>query len=137
LEAAYVEQLQCVDRMILELVRWLIHRSDVLPVILLQGDHGTGFLRFAQAPSVDQVTMAQARERFGAFGAYYLPGGGGDALGDTLTLVNLFPSVFNYYFGAHIPRAPDDLFMSVDAAPYRFRRLTPESLTARRSPVTP
>jgi hypothetical protein len=129
--AAYAEQLECIDRMMLDLVRVFLARSKVPPIILLQGDHGTGFLGFAKQPSAERVSAAQARERFGAFGAYYLPEGGGREIGDTLTLVNVFPKVFKYYFRTDLPMASDDLFISVDKAPFEFRRIEPRTIARR------
>jgi hypothetical protein len=31
--------------------------------------------------------------------------------------------VLRFYFGAALPREPDDMYLSVDAAPYAFRRV--------------
>jgi len=119
----YGQQVQCIDRLVLGLVTRLIAHASVPPIILLQGDHGTGFLGFAEEPSAGAVSPAQARERFAAFGAYYLPAGGEAALGTEVTLVNLLPKVFNYYFDAGLPMERDHLYMSVERAPLDFRLL--------------
>ena len=74
------------------------------------------------------VAPAQARERFGAFGAYYLPDGGGRLFSDSVTLVNVFQKVLSHYFGADIPPAPDDLYMSLERTPYDFAKLDPASM---------
>ena len=66
---------------------------------------------------------AAARERFGAFGAYYLPDGGAAAFGDTVTVVNVLGNVLRYYFGAHLPRAGDEQYISPADSPYEFRRV--------------
>jgi hypothetical protein len=60
----------------------------------------------------------QARERFGAFGAFFLPGDGGRQLAGSVTLVNVIPKVLNYYFSVGIPLAPDSLYMSLEKTPY-------------------
>jgi hypothetical protein len=118
----YVEQLECVNSMVLGLVTHLIHDSEVAPIILLQGDHGTKTLRYSKAPSAGLVGAEAARERFGAFGAYYLPDSGAAAFGDTVTVVNVLGNVLRHYFAARLPREPDDLYLSLQDTPYEFRR---------------
>ncbi|MGN6393795.1 MAG: sulfatase-like hydrolase/transferase [Gemmatimonadales bacterium] len=120
---AYVEQVQCLDRMVLELVTTLIRTSDVPPVILLQGDHGSKSLHFDQAGSAEKIPVPAAKERLGAFGAYYLPPPGRDAFGDSVTVVNVMGNVLRTYLGADLPREPDDMYLSVHKAPYTFRQV--------------
>jgi hypothetical protein len=101
--AGYIEQLQCVNHLVLGLVRELRARSRVPPVILLQGDHGPNAAR----PLSPNLLL---REVFGAFGAYYLPAGGDRLFPDSVTLVNVLPRVFNYYLGTGLPMQQDDLY---------------------------
>ena len=124
----YLDQLRCADSLVLDVVTTLLRRPGPPRVILLQGDHGTAMLGFDSAPTAAGVTPAQARERFGAFGAYFLPGGGGRLFADTLTLVDVFPKVLDFYFGADLPIGPDDLYMSLERAPYDFARVDPHTL---------
>jgi hypothetical protein len=77
-------------------------------------------LGYDKAASAREVSPAQARERFGAFGAYYLPDGGGAAFADSITLVNVFQHVLHYYFGAEIPASADRLYFSMDETPFSF-----------------
>jgi hypothetical protein len=121
--APYLEQVECVNRLVLDTVRGILETSEVPPIILLQGDHGTKLLHATGYPSSAQVPPAAARERFGAFGAYYLPDGGAAAFGDTVTIVNVLGNVLRYYFGAHLPRAGDELYISPADFPYEFRRV--------------
>jgi hypothetical protein len=123
---AYLAQLQCLNGLVLAAVTRLIRESEVPPVILLQGDHGSQILGFPRAKTAEQVSARQAWERFGAFGAYYLPGGGAAAFGDTVTVVNVMGDVLRQYFGARLPREPDAEFVSVEAEPFRFKRMTTE-----------
>jgi hypothetical protein len=125
---AYVEQLRCLNVLVLNTVTYLLQHSPTAPVILLQGDHGTSTLNFSWAPSAAAVSPAQARERFGAFGAYYLPAGGNRLLADSVTLVNVLPKVLDYYLGAAIEPAPDDLYMSTEPQPYDFVKVDPHRL---------
>jgi hypothetical protein len=122
-QRAYIEQLQCLNHLLLQTVTALLQGSSVPPVILLQGDHGTNLLRYSDAKSAASVTPAQARERLGAFGAYYLPDGGGRLFSDTVTTVNVFQKVLSHYYGADIAPAPDELFVSLERTPYDFAKV--------------
>jgi hypothetical protein len=126
---AYVNQLQCLNRLLLGTVTALLKRSQTPPVILLQGDHGTSTLNFSWARNAAAVTPAQARERFGAFGAYYLPEGGRRLVSDSVTLVNVLQKVLGYYLGADVPPSGDELYMSIERKPYDFVQAEPSRLT--------
>jgi hypothetical protein len=121
--APYLEQLQCVNRLLLATVHRILRDSEVPPIIILQGDHGTKLLHATGYARASEVSPAAARERFGAFGAYYLPDGGAAAFGDTVTVVNVLGNVLRYYFGAHLPRAGDEQYISPADFPYAFRRV--------------
>jgi hypothetical protein len=127
----YLDQLRCANTLVLKLVTSLLRRPGQPPVILLQGDHGSAMLDFNSAPTAGQVTPAQARERFGAFGAYFLPGGGGRVFADTLTLVNVFPKILNFYFRVNLPLSRDDLYMSLERRPFEFARIDPQVIEMR------
>nr|MBA3660061.1 sulfatase-like hydrolase/transferase [Gemmatimonadales bacterium] len=111
--AAYIGMIRCIDRMVLTTVTEILRKSTVPPIILLQSDHGSKTLDFDGEPSPDKVSDAQARERFGAFGAYYLPAGGDSLFRDSVTVVNVLPKVFNFYFHTELPLSPDTHYMSV------------------------
>jgi hypothetical protein len=129
----YLEQLQCLNRMVLATVRLILERSEVPPIILLQGDHGTLLLHATGYADPGKVPPEAARERLGAFGAYYLPGGGAAAFGDTVTVVNVMGNVLRYYFGAGLPRASDAQYISPAEFPYDFRRVDAEWLSGEDS----
>ena len=119
----YLEQVECLNRLLLATVRQILADSPVPPVIVLQGDHGTKLLHATGYRSPELVPAAAARERVGAFGAYYLPDGGAEAFGDTVTVVNVMGNVLRHYFGADLPRAGDEQYISPADAPYDFRRV--------------
>ena len=119
----YLEQLECVNHLLLATVRQILRTSDVPPIIILQGDHGSKLLGATGYSHVDKVPPAAARERLGAFGAYFLPGGGAAAFGDTVTVVNVLGDVLRHYFGADLPRAGDEHYLSTVERPYEFRRV--------------
>ncbi len=134
-QRAYLEQLQCLNHLLLQTVTSILQESSVPPVILLQGDHGTNLLRYSAARSAASVTPAQARERLGAFGAYYLPNGGGRLFSDTVTIVNVFQKVLSHYYGADIEPAPDELYVSLERTPYAFAKVDAGSLSMASAPT--
>ena len=121
--AAYVEQIQCVDRMVLDLVTTVLRTSELPPVILLQGDHGSKTLLPYKDRGPENITLAAGKERLGAFGAYYLPDHGSELFGDSVTVVNVMGNVLRFYLGADLPREPDDMYLSVHRAPFAFKRV--------------
>ena len=122
-EEPYREQVECINRMLLQTVGEILRTSKVPPIIILQGDHGTKFLGAPGYRRAEQVPPAAARERLGAFGAYYLPDGGAATFGDTVTVVNVLGNVLRHYFAAQLPRAGDEQYISSVNFPYAFRRV--------------
>jgi hypothetical protein len=128
-EQPYLAQVECINRMLLQTVGEILRTSEVPPIIILQGDHGTKFLGATGYARAELVPPAAARERVGAFGAYYLPGGGAAAFGDTVTVVNVLGNVLRHYFGAQLPRAGDEQYISPAQFPYHFLRVDGHWLT--------
>lgn len=112
----------------------IVQGSALPPVIVIQGDHGTKTLGFNEWAAPEQVPAAAAQERFGAFGAYYLPGGGEAAFGDTVTVVNVLGNVLRHYFGADLPREPDAQYLSLHHAPFDVRPVSAAWLATGRIP---
>lgn len=127
-QRAYTAQLQCLNRLVLQTLTGILQQSSPEPVIVIQGDHGTNLLRYSSASSAGAVTPAQSWERFGAFGAYYMPAGGAGLFADTVTMVNVFQKVLSHYFGAQLPPAADELYVSLERTPYRFKLVDPATL---------
>jgi hypothetical protein len=115
-------QLRCVNTLTLRLLTDLLRRSETPPIIAVVGDHGT-LSRGWSSPTVSRDYVAQ--ERFGAFGAFYMPDGGGEQFRDTVSLVNVFRKVFRHYWGVPLPPASDDLYYSEHRTAYRFERVSP------------
>jgi hypothetical protein len=132
---SYIAQLQCVNAMLLRTVTQLIRDSDIAPIIVLQGDHGTSFLLFSGAPAASQVSAEAARERFGAFGAYYLPANGAGTLGDSVSVVNVLGHVLHQYYGADILPVPDEYYLSLERSPFEFHKVDAAWLGDRRNPA--
>lgn len=120
---SYPDQVECLNRQLLGLANRLIRSSQAPPVIIIQGDHGSRKLGFHEWDDAGQVPPEAVRERLSTFGAYYLPAGGAAAFGDTVTVVNVLGNVLRHYFGARLPREPDELYMSQPGDPFDFHRV--------------
>ena len=81
-----------ISREIEKVVDTLLENSATKPIIIIQSDHG---LR----PYLLELKIAQDEWRK-IFNAYYLPGDGGKHLYESISPVNSFRVIFNYYFGA-------------------------------------
>ena len=40
-----------------------------------------------------------------------------------MTIVNVMGNVLRFYLGADLPREPDDMYLSVDRAPFAFKQV--------------
>ena len=128
-EEDYLEQVRCLNKLLLGTVTQLLQRSESEAIILLVGDHGTNSLGYNTASSAEAVSTEQARERLGAFGAFRLPVGSKLSVPDSVTLVNLIPIILNNYFDAGLPLSADSLYMSLEKTPYLFAPVEPFALT--------
>jgi hypothetical protein len=86
----YPEQLAFLEPRLLDIFQQIIEDSSIPPIIIVEGDHGFG---------KKYVTSN--------FMALYLPEGGAEGLDDHMTMINVFPHIFNTYFGTEIEYLPD------------------------------
>ncbi|MBI4243881.1 MAG: hypothetical protein HY606_07305 [Planctomycetes bacterium] len=99
--------------------------SDKLnpPIIVIISDHGphnvVDELYFSNDTS-DEFLF----ERMSNFSAFYLPNGGNSLLYNTITPVNIFRIIFNFYFGANYELLPDRCYYSTYKERYLFRDVT-------------
>ena len=82
----------------------ILASSKQPPVIVVMSDHGPGS-DFSWTDPLDSDYVARASN----FMAAYTPGHPG-LIGDRLTPVNLFPTLFDAYLGVHVDRQPDTIW---------------------------
>ena len=93
----------------------------------MQGDQGTASLfdlHSNDGRGWDSPNEEMLKERMGIFNAYYLPNGGNELLYDTITPVNTFRVIFNFYFGMDYSMLSDDVYYSSKKAPLTFINVT-------------
>ena len=86
----YANQIEYIDREMVEIVRTILAQSETPPIIVIHGDHGL----------LDS-------NRYEILNAYYLPGDGIKSLYPDITPVNSFRIIFNKFFGTEYPLLPD------------------------------
>ncbi len=99
------EQLAYTDSQVRTTVEALLAGPDDQdPIVVIMGDEGPFLCR-----NVDCVDGSQRRLgiRFGALGAYYLPGQPPGFFADDHSHVNTFRGILSAYFGADLPPLPD------------------------------
>jgi hypothetical protein len=116
----YLNQLQFINKKVEVLVDEILSKSETPPIIILQADHGPGLA----CATMDCSRKAFVTSLMGIFNAYYLPQGGDDLLYQSISPVNSFRVVFNFYFGASFELLSDESYASGRPNPYRFVNVT-------------
>jgi hypothetical protein len=104
-QKGYVNQLQFLNKKILQAVDTILAESDVPPIIIIQGDHGPW--------------LQPNDKRMWILAAMYLPGHN-DELYPTVSPVNFFRLVFNSYFGGKYDLLKDVSYFSPVPKLYDF-----------------
>jgi hypothetical protein len=105
----------------MELIDKILSESDVEPIIIIQGDHGTASrFNFPTGGFDAHPTWEMFKERLGILNVYHLPGGGNKYLYDSISPVNTFRLIFNFYFGQHYELLNDESYYSIYEHPYRL-----------------
>lgn len=125
----YINQLIFTNKQIEKIISEILTNSKVAPIIILQADHGTAStipldMFFLNAGLDGLPTKTMLKERFGILNAYYLPDGGSDLLYESITPVNTFRLVFDYYFGTNCGLLDDESYYSIYDLPYEFINVT-------------
>jgi len=120
----YLNQLIFVNKKVKIVVDEILSKSDVPPIIILQADHGSAST-FPDSNWPDRPTEKMLKEGMRIFNAYYLPPNSNDFLYDSITPVNTFRLVFNYYFDANYELLDDQSYYSNwYKHPYEFINVT-------------
>jgi hypothetical protein len=85
INTGYINSIKFLNPRLLEFVDAVIKNSETPPVIIIQADHG-----WTTDPPINRTAILNA---------YYLPEGGGEIFYNTISPVNTFRSIFNYYLG--------------------------------------
>lgn len=130
LREAYVEQLRFTNVLLKQMIEGILARSDTPPIIIVQGDHGSGLTQFEGDVKRD---AADPRERMAILNAYLVPDAVRAKLYPGITPVNTFRVLLNAQFGDDVPLLPDTSWYSTTKDPYDLHDVT----AVLRDPATP
>ena len=121
----YLNQLIFVNKKVEMLIDEILSKSEGSPIIILQADHGTAStFNHPDSGGWDRPTEINLRERMGIFNAYYLPPDGSDLLYDSITPVNTFRLIFDFYLDTSYGLLDDQSYYSNYDRPYEFINVT-------------
>jgi hypothetical protein len=122
----YINQLIFINKKVKILVDEILSKSEVPPIIILQADHGPAstFSSHDLVEKKNNLTENMLKERMGIFNAYFLPSDGDNILYDSITPVNTFRLIFNYYFKTNYDLLNDKIYFSNGVYPYDFTDVT-------------
>lgn len=102
----YINQLIFTNKKMRRIIQVLLEKSEKPPIIILQSDHGP--------------LGGEHYKRMEIFSAFYLSQGGSKVFYNSITPVNIFRLIFNYYFGTKMEILSDRRYFSTYDYPYRF-----------------
>jgi hypothetical protein len=117
--SGYLAQLTFINQKVIETIDAILKNSPQPPIIILQGDHGSGV--YIDYHSADNSCLY---ERFAILNAYYLPDIKVDILPKDINPVNTFRLVFNQYFGTDLDYLANRQFFSPSFEMYQFEDVT-------------
>jgi hypothetical protein len=97
---SYLDQLIFTNKMIAGAIDTILSNSKITPIIIIQGDHG-----FRYIPGKEEA------EGYTILNAYLLPDGGDKKIYPSITPVNSFRLIFNFYFGGNYKLLEDKSFL--------------------------
>lgn len=116
---AYIPQLQYLNTRVLKVVDDILATSPEPPVIVLMSDHGPG-----SEWRGNDLAATNLRERYSNLLSIYMPPGTTPAPYRGMSLVNVFPVVFNRVFGSDIPFRADRYFFASLTDPHNPTDIT-------------
>ncbi len=117
--SGYLAQMTYINKKTIETIDAILESSPQPPVIILQGDHGSGV--YVDYHSAENSCLY---ERFSILNAYHLPGVDPDSIPADINPVNTFRMVFNEYFSTNLEYLPNRQFFSDSLEMYQFEDVT-------------
>ena len=116
----YTAQIDYINKQILDVIDDIMKNSDKPPVIVIQGDHGPGYLLLQQGDTPSSCLW----ERASILNAYYFPEGRTDLLYKSISPINTFRAIFNTYLNGNFDLLDDKTYFSLFDVPYNFVDIT-------------
>ncbi|MBI5965252.1 MAG: hypothetical protein HY863_17370 [Chloroflexi bacterium] len=116
----YTGQVDYINKQILGVIDSILEKSKTPPVIVIQGDHGPGYLLLQQGDTPDSCLW----ERASILNAYYFPEGKNGLLYESISPINTFRIIFNTYLNGNFELLDDKTYYSLFDVPYDFIDIT-------------
>ena len=123
-KSGYVNQVQYINKKIIETVDKILQENDSAPVIIIQGDHGTPTQLGGGGLSWTNINDESIIERTSIFNAYYLPNVNSEIIYEGITPVNSFRIVLNNYLNGDYELLEDKVYFSTYQDMLNFRDVT-------------
>jgi hypothetical protein len=120
----YLNQLIFISKKVEDLVDEILEKSKIPPIIILQADHGPASTFPVGIAYPRQPTEKMLNERMGILNAFYLPSGGSEFLYKSITPVNTFRLIFDFYLNTNYGLLVDKSYYSTYKNPYEFTNVT-------------
>ena len=108
----YVNQVQYINKKIIETIDTILLESDSPPIIIIQGDHGTPTQLGGGGLRWNNINDDSIIERMSIFNAYYFPNLNSEIIHDGITPVNSFKLVLNNYLNGNYELLEDKMYFS-------------------------
>jgi len=115
----YSQQVAFISAQLESTIDQILAKSEVMPIIIIQADHGPGMLL-----NFDSAAETCLWERTAILNAYLLPEYDGAALYAEITPINTFRIVLDQYFGVDLPLLDDRIYFSTWDQLYQFEDIT-------------
>ncbi|HOF87664.1 MAG TPA: sulfatase-like hydrolase/transferase [Armatimonadota bacterium] len=116
----YRGEVRYLNTLTLRLIDTILQKSTRPTAILLQADHGPGYLPDTEA----ELGQMSIPERYQILNACYFPGGKTDELYPAISPINTFRVLFNTYLHTRLPLRPERCYFSPFLRPYHFLDVT-------------
>ena len=116
-KVGYLGQIQFTNLKMTEVVSEILSK-DKSSIIIIQSDHGPRAIDW-ENPDKNMINMV-----FGILNAYHFPNNGDDEIYESITPVNSFRVLFNYYFDENYDLLEDESFFSDSEHPDRFENVS-------------
>jgi hypothetical protein len=119
----YLNQLIFINKKTIGMVDDILSKSEVEPIIILQGDTGPPY-GFNAGDAYNNPTDEIYQQNTRILNAYHLPKNGAQGLYEDISPVNSFRLIFNVYFDTDIPLLDDQSYFATVDVPYKLINVT-------------
>ena len=112
----FVNETKNIDKKIISTIDTILKKYDNKPIIILQSDHGPGMSNYPYFfGKTSTQTKTTIKEKMSILNAIYLPTEGEKLFYKSITPVNTFRLILNFYFGTKLKILKDRCYWSTES----------------------